>query len=1133
MKALLAACGLALLLFVQPIFAIDGVPDPDPMKEMAELQIADGFEISLFASDPMIVNPTQMNWDEKGRLWVACASLYPMIAPGETPDDKIVVLEDTDHDGKADKSTVFTSNLLVPTAVIPGDGGAYVANSTEMLHLVDTDGDGRADTQRVVLSGFGTEDTHHIIHTFRWLPDGRLYFNQSIYIHSHVETPWGPRRLGAGGIWRFEPHSLKLDVYARGFINPWGHFVDRWGQSFATDGANGEGVNYVFPGEAFPTAKDVTRIMHGLNPGQPKQCGLEILSGRHLPDDWQGNLLTNDFRGHRVNRFVLSDSGSGYISRQAPDLIRTNHVAFRPVDIKMGPDGAIYIADWYNPIINHGEVDFRDPRRDHTHGRIWRITAKGRPLVTPPQIDGATVEQLLEMLKLPETWTRDQARRMLKERGAQTVLPALGSWSKTLTDDHDRLEALWVYQSLDTPNEELLTSLLKSNDPHARAAAVRVLGDWVEQINDGPALLATAVADDHPRVRLEAVTALRRLDSTQGVSLALAAMDKPMDPNIDYALWLTVREGKDHWLPDLIAGKLNFEGKADRMVFAVSATEDPAALGPVVAMYTAGKIAEADRGRVLDLIAAKGGPHDLRILFDQAMAKPDGRVTLLGALDAAARRGAKPEGDLKSIVTLLSDGDDATASAAATLAGRWKVESARDTLVKHAADAATSASVQAASIESLGLLGGAAGKTTLTDLAGGEHPAAVKIRAATALSMIDLNHAARVAADVLGQVDASADTSPMIAAFLAQKQGPGALTAALKDKHIAPPVATAVVRQVSSTGRDMKGLIAALNEAGSLGPMPASLTPGQLAQMIKDVQAHGDPARGEEVFRMAAIACTTCHAIAGAGGHVGPDLVSLGASAPVDYIIQSILEPSAKIKEGYHLVVINTRDGKVYSGTIVQQNDQQVVLRDATDHVNTIAASDIAQQSIVPTSLMPPGLTASLRRDQFVDLVRFLSELGKEGAYKVSATPMVRQWRMLESSVPLESKLREFSIELAAGDDPLLSWKPITSHVSGVLSLDELPLIHRFGAEQYKIARFDMKVTAAGKVGLKFTPATGIEMFVDGRRTAVAPLTAVDLAAGVHTVTLVIDHNTNASHLQVEFADVPGSSGHAENILAN
>src|SRR5262249_8692342 len=160
--------------------------------------------------------------------------------------------------------------LLIPTGIEPGDGGVYVGNSTDLLHLSDTDGDGKADRTRVVLSGFGTEDTHHIVHAFRWGPDGMLYFNQSIYIHSHIETPNGPRGWGGGGIWQLRQESLGLEVFARGWINPWGHHFDRWGQSFVTDGANGEGINYAVPGASYPTIGGSAPVLHGLNPGSPK-----------------------------------------------------------------------------------------------------------------------------------------------------------------------------------------------------------------------------------------------------------------------------------------------------------------------------------------------------------------------------------------------------------------------------------------------------------------------------------------------------------------------------------------------------------------------------------------------------------------------------------------------------------------------------------------------------------------------------------------------------------------------------------------------------------------------------------------------------------------------------------------------
>src|SRR5580704_15861775 len=234
---------IALLLSPASLFAQAGatVPDPDPEIERKSFILPPGFEVNLFAADPLLAKPIQMNFDPQGRLWVASSEVYPQIKPGEKANDKIIILEDTKGVGKADKTTIFADGLLIPTGIEPGDGGAYVANSTELVHLSASRPGQKADRTRVLLSGFGTEDTHHIIHTFRWGPDGQLYFNQSVYIHSHIETPYGPRRLNAGGIWQFRPETLRLEVFTRGLWNAWGHEFDRFGQSFITDGAGFQG----------------------------------------------------------------------------------------------------------------------------------------------------------------------------------------------------------------------------------------------------------------------------------------------------------------------------------------------------------------------------------------------------------------------------------------------------------------------------------------------------------------------------------------------------------------------------------------------------------------------------------------------------------------------------------------------------------------------------------------------------------------------------------------------------------------------------------------------------------------------------------------------------------------------------
>ena len=806
------------------------IPDPDPEIERKSFLIADGFEVNLFAADPLIAKPIQMNFDPAGRLWIASSEVYPQIKPGEVANDKVLVVEDSDGDGRADKTSVFAGGLLIPTGIEPGDGGAYVANSTELLHLKDTDGDGNADQTRVVLSGFGTEDTHHILHTLRWGHDGMLYFNQSIYIHSHIETPHGVRRLGAGGIWQFRPETMELDVFIRGLVNPWGHHVDRWGQSFATDGAGGEGINYCIPGASYAMASGADRVVKGLNPGSPKYCGLEVVSGRHLPESWQGNLLTNDFRGNRVCRFVLSDDGSGFAAREQPELIKSSHVAFRPIDIKMGPDGAIYIADWYNPIIQHGEVDFRDSRRDHTRGRIWRVTAKGRPLVSRPQLVGATTEGLLESLKAREDWTRQNAKRVMKERGRAEVVPKLENWVRALDSsdplfEHNRLEALWTYQTLDTPEPRLLQALLHSNDARVKAAATRIVAAWSARLTEPLSLLAERVNDENPRVRLEAVRALARIPSLRSAELALSTLDQPVDSFLDYGLWLSARELAPQWLAEVQAGRFDFGGRPARLVFALQAMGAPGIVKPLLALLREGKVPRERDESVQTLIATLGDPSDLAVVLDLVTGGPSlpgpRRASLLNALVGAAhQRKVVPAGDLTRIGALLDSTDEAVREAAIRAAGAWKVPSLQSRLIELVRAAGTSRSIREVAFEALVDEKSNEACNVIDELARSGQTSEVQALALAALWELDRKAAAARVVAWLGRLDPDqANAAQIVLDRVIARRGAPALLVSALDRATAPIAADLAklgIRQVRASGRDETKLIDALGKAGRL-----------------------------------------------------------------------------------------------------------------------------------------------------------------------------------------------------------------------------------------------------------------------------------------------------------------------------
>ncbi len=454
-------------------------PHPDPnfkSQPIPTFTVPEGFEVTLWAENPQLYKPIQMNWDAQGRLWIASSRVYPQIRPGQEAEDAAIVVEDTDGDGKADKSTVFADGVLIPTGILPDNqGGVYVAASHQLLHFQDTNRDGKADARRIVLSSFGTEDTHHNLHTLRWGYDGHMYLNQSIYTHSHIETPHGVARLNSGGIWRLNPDTLRMEVFTKGGCNPWGHHWDQHGNSFFTDGAGGKGIYHAMEGATYFTYSDMRREADSISPGNyPKFASLERVQSPAFPKDWQGNLITCDFRAHRVVRFALREVGSTFQTVEMPDLLRSTNVTFRPIDLRFGPDGALYVADWSNPIIQHGEVDFRDPRRDHEHGRIWRIAPKGTPMATRRDLAKLSDEALLDRTLSASGWDQEQARVVLRQRGA-AVLKSVRPWLVVQKDPRAALEAAWLHEAFGKPAQDLLASLAASPDPRIRSAAARQL----------------------------------------------------------------------------------------------------------------------------------------------------------------------------------------------------------------------------------------------------------------------------------------------------------------------------------------------------------------------------------------------------------------------------------------------------------------------------------------------------------------------------------------------------------------------------------------------------------------------------------------------------------------------------------
>jgi mono/diheme cytochrome c family protein/glucose/arabinose dehydrogenase len=511
-------------------------------EALEKFTMAPGFKIDLFASEqefPDLAKPVQISFDNKGRLWVAVMPTYPHWKPGDPkPNDKLIILEDTDADGKADKETVFADKLQLPLGFELAPEGVYLSQGTNFMLLKDLDGDDKADTREILLSGFDDHDTHHAHHAYTTDPSGAIYMGQGVFLVNDIETSYGPVRGTNGGFFRYDPKNKKLDRIAQLSIpNPWGIAFDQWGQVFYAE-TSGPDVTWMMPGTVKPRYGEYTpkaiSIIEEAQRVRPTS-GIEFVSSRHFPPEVQGDLLINNTIGFLgTKEHAMADDGTGYKSKFRQDLVQSSDFNFRPVDLEFAPDGSLYIADWHNVLIGHMQHNARDPMRDHSHGRIYRITYPSRPLVVPAKVAGASVAELLENLKLPEYRTRYRTRRELRAHDAKEVLPLLKDWVSRLdknAPDYEKLqlEALWVSWGQDQVDQALLRKLLKAKDLHVRAAAVEVLRFNGRQIPDQADLLMQAARDVSGRVRLEAIVSASWLSREKGLPIEEEAAKKPMD----------------------------------------------------------------------------------------------------------------------------------------------------------------------------------------------------------------------------------------------------------------------------------------------------------------------------------------------------------------------------------------------------------------------------------------------------------------------------------------------------------------------------------------------------------------------------------------------------------------------------
>lgn len=603
-----------------------------PEESIATMKVPDGFEVQLIASErefPAIANVNQINFDNKGRLWASCMANYPQWRPGDPrPNDRLLILDDIDpKTGRAGKCTVFYDKLICPTGFEFWNGGVIVVDEPRLIWLRDLNGDDKADVVEELSDGWATEDTHHTIGAFEWSPGGLLHMLEGVSMSTAIETPWGPlRNFGSPGCYVLDPRSMKVRHFITpGYGNPWCYVFDSWGQGIVGDGTT--------PQQHWDTPLSTAKFpgRKGLNPLFPGETarpnvGTEFIYTRQFPDEVQGLFIwACVINMHGLTTFTLGDDGAGYKGarrtkevdgKKVPDdLLDSTDMSFRPTDPHIGPDGALYFGDWSAALIGHMQYSQRDPNRDHTHGRLYRLIYKDKPLLDPVTQFGKSIPELLDQLTAYEPRTRYRARRELWTRTRDEVLAGVREWVANLDTEHkdyDRhlLEALWLQQSFHAVNVDLLKLVLRARTPNARAGATRVLADEWERIPNPMELINPQVTDEFARTRVEAIRALSFVNSKEAAETILLAANHPRDYWIDYTLEAALTALQPMWKPQLRANNIaQTNPKGLELLHATEALTGPsgAAVGALRRLLAPGDISPKERTKLYGEIAkAKG-----------------------------------------------------------------------------------------------------------------------------------------------------------------------------------------------------------------------------------------------------------------------------------------------------------------------------------------------------------------------------------------------------------------------------------------------------------------------------------------------------------------------------------------------
>ena len=959
-----------------------------PQEAIRRMSVPEGFTVELVASEPDIVNPIAMTFDDRGRIWITESVEYPRKSAG-VGRDRVKILEDTDADGHADKVTTFAEGLNIPTGVAIGYGGVWVLNAPDLLFLREKDG--REISREVVITGFGRTDTHELPNSLTWGPDGWLYGLNGVFNQSSIRSNNGKEYKFNGALWRVHPRTREFQIVSEGTSNPYGLAWDTEGSAIveACHWANDHLFHFVETGQyqrqagAFPpfTIPIGSITDHGHQ--KTAYCGLAFLDTDAYPPQFRGRIVVGNVHAGAINVDRLQRDGATYLAKGEPDLFTANDAWCMPVALKIGPDGSLYILDWYDRY--HCSQDAaRDPAGvDRVKGRLYRLRYKETPRAARIDLASESVDELIARLASGNIYFRETAQRILTERLSEPrpALPSTPAESAqaqraaelraemekaelrveledvvlSATQRHQRLHALWTLIGSGALEPAFHLKVLEHSDAAYRAWGVRAAGNYGNVPPAIRAKIAELARDPSPDVQLQVAIASRKIKSFDALPvlndvLAQCGQDK-LIPSIAWNNLHPLLETNSTRLVSLITSKDRLSPAQvalfPRIVERLLSAQKPD--GPSVAALVA-FVADRDGERAKECLSAvslklaDSSPAvvaqlgtDLNPVLGNLLARAPDTPVFFSAQLLAARLGLAQKIDSTPIRTRFTSTDQPEA-------------------------------IRLQALDALVAFRDPALLTVLPEMFSSGTPQFIR-RAFTALGRVEDPKLADV---LLGEYPKLGSELQPLAIDLLMQREPWArklLDAVLANKLPKSVLNANHLRKILESN-DRDALWAVEKTFGRIREERNPEREKVVAEMAAYFRENmGDPHQGQTVFRNL---CAQCHTIYGEGGKVGPDITSDGR-ASFEQLLSNVFDPSLVIGPAYQVTTVVTKDGRNLTGLIAEDNEQRIVIRMPGEGEETVSRNRVKYTRVSKLSMMPEGLEAALDKKDLADLFAFLA----------------------------------------------------------------------------------------------------------------------------------------------------------------